>query len=482
MRKLKVGLVGSSQLSFPGDKEGVFARTSEGVKRLSREWDFDLYIYGQKVISSEDGYKAVKMLEEESVDFVLLQCTSFSAGSLAPIFARIKNAFLGLWAIPEFASQGVVPFNSLCGINMYASIIGHYLKAYQVPVKWYFGDVEDELFLNRFGITVRALRAVKNMKQSSIALIGGIAPGFDDLYDDERKLLKRFDGMRVNRLHEYDEIRKLAKCMEADRVKSRMEEETAMANGFRDPIAQEKMEINARYALAYEAFARERGYDALAVSCWPKFQDDSMYSICAVVGELNDRGIVTSCEGDLVSAVSMLFLKYIADDITMLMDMSAVDIRDDTVLFWHCGPASRRFCEKSGFTYSLNYTGTAHAPEEKEISGTGTVRDMVFDPGEITIARLTVECDKLFVATAEFLDSEKPSFYGSRGWAGSLTLNRQSVSARDFLNTVLVQRFQHHYPIVKGDYSREVLEAGAWLGLRTTEKVPYEDYMQNPSV
>ena len=105
-----------------------------------------------------------------------------------------------------------------------------------------------------------------------------------------------------------------------------------MANGFRDPIAQEKMEINARYALAYEAFARERGYDALAVSCWPKFQDDSMYSICAVVGELNDRGIVTSCEGDLVSAVSMLFLKYIADDITMLMDMSAVDIRDDTVI------------------------------------------------------------------------------------------------------------------------------------------------------
>lgn len=255
-----------------------------------------------------------------------------------------------------------------------------------------------------------------------------------------------------------------------------------MAKGFRDPIAREKMEINARYALAYEAFAKERGYDALAVSCWPKFQDDSMYSVCSVVGELNDRGIVTSCEGDLVSAVSMLFLKYVADDITMLMDMSAMDEKDDTVLFWHCGPASKRFCEKGGFTYSLNYTGSAHDPDEKEISGTGTVRDMVFDPGKITIARLAGECDKMLVASAEFLDGQKPSFYGSRGWAGNLQLNRKAISSRDLLNTILVQRFQHHYPIVKGDFSKEVLEACAWLGLQTIEAVPYEDYMQNPTM
>ena len=118
MDKLKVGLVSSSQLSFPGNKKAVFSSTSAKVGRLAQEWDFDLYVYPRDVIVAEDGYEAVKALEDEKVDFVLLQCTSFSAGFLAPIFARTKNAFLGLWAIPEFAQEGAVPFNSFCSINM----------------------------------------------------------------------------------------------------------------------------------------------------------------------------------------------------------------------------------------------------------------------------------------------------------------------------------------------------------------------------
>lgn len=480
MENLKVGVVSTSQLSFPGDKKSVFQKSCRKLERLAGEWNFELYVYERQVITAEDAREAVRILEEQRTDFVLVQTTSFSAGFLAPVFARIHNAHIGIWAIPEGAVDGAVPFNSFCGINMYSAIIGHYLKEYDIPVKWFFGDVEDPLFKERFRITVRALRAIKRMRHASVALIGGIAPGFDDLYDDERKLLKLFDGIRINRLHEYEEIKKLAEQMDRETVKCRMEEETAAARGFTHPTAEKMMEINARYALAYEKFVRGHGYDAIAVSCWPKFQDDYLYSVCAVIGELNDRGIVAACEGDLTSAVSMLFLKYISEDETMLMDMSAFDMQDDTVLFWHCGPASKRFCEKNGFCLGLNYSGAAHEPDEKEVFGTGTVRDMVFDPGAITIARLTGEMDKLFVATAQFVDRDKPSFCGSRGWAGQLQLYDRPLSALDFVNTVLVQHFQHHFPIVKGDFHAELQEAMAWLHLKRVEAVPYRDYLQEP--
>lgn len=481
MERFKVGLVGSSQLSFPGDKKGAFARSSAKVAELAKKWDFDLYVYDKQVIVAADGYAALKALEEEKVDFILLQTTSFSAGFLAPIFARAKNASLGLWAIPEGMVDGPTPFNSLCGINMYSAIIGHYLDGYQIPLKWYFGDVEDPLFMERFRITVRAQKAIKRMKQSSVALIGGIAEGFDDLYDDERRLIKLFDGMRINRLHEYDEIKKLAEGMDKVAVEQRIAEETSWAKGFLHPTAKDMMEVNARFALAYEEFIRQKGYDAIAVSCWPKFQDDYLYSVCAVVGELNDKGIVTACEGDLTSAVSMLFLKYIAGDETMLMDMSAFDRSDDTLLLWHCGPASRRFCEKNGFSYGLNYSGKDHGGADlAHAVGTGTVRDMVFDPGEITIARITGESDRMFLATGKFIDYEKPSFNGSRGWVGQLQLNRQPISAQELLNTILVQRFQHHFPIVRGDHSKEILEAMAWLRMGKVDAVPYEDYIQSP--
>ena len=116
--RLKIGLVGSSQLSFPGDKKGVYARTGAKVRELADRWGFALYIYPEQVILAEDAYRAVQALEAKKVDFVLLQCTSFSAGFLAPIFARTRNARLGLWAIPEFQEDGCVPFNSLCSINM----------------------------------------------------------------------------------------------------------------------------------------------------------------------------------------------------------------------------------------------------------------------------------------------------------------------------------------------------------------------------
>ena len=478
---LKIGLVGSSQLSFPGNKDAVYNHAAAKLKTISKDLGCDFYAYPKQVIAAEDGYEARKALEKENVDFVLLQCTSFSAGSLAPIFACTKNARLGLWAIPEGVQDGAVPFNSLCSINMYSAIIGHYLKDYKIPLKWFYGNTDDPLFFNRFQITVRALSAIKRMKQASVALVGGIAPGFDDLYDDERNLIRLFDGMRINRLHEYDELKKIAESMDTASVNVRMDEEIRLSKGFTHDTARKMMEVNARFSLAYDRFIAENKYDAVAISCWPKFQDDYLYSVCAVVGELNDKGTPTACEGDLTSAVSMLLLKYLSDEITTLMDMSAFDRNDNTVLMWHCGPASKRFCESGGFTYGLNYSGTAHEPDETEINGTGVVRDMVFDPGAITIARITGEGDAVFLANGSFIDSGKPSFHGSRGWVGNLSINRKHVPALDFLNTVLVQRFQHHFPIVRGDFGEEVLEAMAWLGLKPVDVVAYQDHMQNPS-
>ena len=476
----KVGLVGSSQKSFPGDKESAFRKGAAEVKKLAAEWDFELFVYGKTVIDADDGAAALKALEKEDVDFILLQTTSFSAGFLAPIFARAKTARLGLWAIPEGAEDGAMPFNSLCGIHMYSAIIGHYLKGYDKKFKWFFGYADDPLFIDRFRITVRALKAIKKMQHSSVALVGGIAPGFDDLYDDERNLIRLFDGMKINRLHEYDELKSAAMAMKAADVKKKVAAETKESGGFLHPTAKKMMEVNARFTLAYEQFVQEHGYDAVAVSCWPKFQDDFLFSSCAVIGELNDEGCVTACEGDLTSAISMLLLKYISEDIPTLMDLSAFDRADDSVLLWHCGPASRRFCEQNGFCYGLNYSGSAHDKDEKEPSGTGVVRDMVMDPGVITMARLTGESDKMFLATGDFLTSEKKSFHGSRAWAGNLKIGGQSVGAQDFLNTVLVQRFQHHFPIVRGYWADYVREAMSWLGLGGVKVVPYADYLQNP--
>ena len=42
----------------------------------------------------------------------------------------------------------------------------------------------------------------------------------------------------------------------------------------------------------------------------------------------------------------------------------------------------------------------------------------------------------------------------------------------------MVRGFQHHFPIVMGDYSEELMEVMSWLKLRPVRKVKYENYLQ----
>ena len=480
MEKLRIGLVGTSQLSFPGNKEKAFADCVSAMEKHAQSMGFKLVVYPSTVIVREDAMAAVAAMEAEKVDFLLVQHTSYSAGQLAPVLAKIRHANVGFWAIPEGEScEGAVPFNSLCSINMHMGIVAHYLRDYKIKVKWFYGYGEDAEFTRRLLITVRALTALKNMKRSRIGLIGGVAPGFNDLYDDERNLNRRFEGIYFNRLHEYSEIKDRALAYTEEQVRPVAEKMVTCSCGYADPAAKSKVDISARFYLAYKEFIAENHYDALAVSCWPKFQDDFRYSVCSVVGQLNDEGTVVACEGDVMSAVSMLALRYIAgDDVTALMDLSAFDEADDTVLLWHCGPAAARYCQKNGYQLGCNYSGMAHEPGKGLTARCGVARDMVFDDNPITVMRLTGECDKIFHMGGEFMLPDKFSFHGSRGWCGNLTLNGEKIGAKDLLNTILVHGFQHHFPLVIGDYADEIKEFAAWAGLRPLEKVPYADYLQ----
>lgn len=404
MVKLKVGLVGCNQDSFPGDKAAQFARSADELTQLSEKYGYDLFVYPEGVITEADAEKAIAACEENHVDLLMLQCTSYSAGAIVPVAAKAKVMALGLWAIPEGVKEGVVPFNSFCGINMYQGILKHYIADPKLTAKWFFGNKGDAQFDRRFEITVRTLSAIKKMQHSKIALIGGIAPGFNDLLFDETKLLSLFPGMKINRLHEFDEISRIAVSFDDELVKKTAQEMRNCATCVSER-AELVMETNARFYLAYKQFIEENEYDAVAVSCWPKFQDQFKFSVCSVLAQLNEEGTVAACEGDLVSAVCMLLLKYLSDDATTLMDMTAYDTEDDSILLWHCGPTAKQFC--SHYELDLNYSGMKHEFGMSNPSGVGVARDLVISGGKATVFRLDAELDNNLIFTGDFLSREK---------------------------------------------------------------------------
>ena len=472
---IKIALISTSQLSFPGKKEERFGKTVRDLEAFAKQYDAEVYVYPEAVITEQDAIRSLTAVDAEKPDFLLVQCTSFSAGFLAQVYGKAGYP-LGFWAIPEGQEGGVMQLNSFCSINMYCGIVRGYYPDQRIPVKWFFGEVGDELFAPRMAITLKAIRTIKEMCAANVALIGGIAPGFNDLYFDERKLLSRFPGMRFNRLHEFSEIAQRARSYkEAELVAVAEEYEKKAKRGVQACSVSHKLD-NARFLKAYHDFLAEYHYDALAISCWPKFMDEFDYSICSVVATLNDEGTPAACEGDVLSAVSMLMLARLTKQPTMLMDMSAFDEADDSVLMWHCGPASSHYCNAEGYALSGNYSGKAHIPNQPPIC-CGVARDMVFRAQDVTIGHIAGECDQLLIASGHFTERDKPSYFGSRGWLENLAIGEKRVTAREFIATVLDQGLSHHYPIVSGTEVKALHEIACRLDMRVIRPNEYKEYL-----
>ena len=211
MNQLRIGFVGAMQANFDGGKSAAFKRSSKSLKALSEKLNFDLFIYPEFIVTAEDAEKAGDVIENERIDFLLVQTTTFAAGEIIIKLVRTA-AHMGIWALPEASFEGsnfVNSNNSFCGMNMYGSILIYYLKEEKIKYKWFFGWPDDPRFLRRITVTVRALAAVKKLHKSRVALVGGIAPGFNDLYFDERIGRKKL-GIEIQRNHEFSEIKERA--------------------------------------------------------------------------------------------------------------------------------------------------------------------------------------------------------------------------------------------------------------------------------
>ena len=61
----KVMLIGTSQLSFPGDKAGRFHKAAEELKVFLADLGASLVVYPENVITAEDAKRSLTMVHAE---------------------------------------------------------------------------------------------------------------------------------------------------------------------------------------------------------------------------------------------------------------------------------------------------------------------------------------------------------------------------------------------------------------------------------
>ncbi len=469
--RVKVGLAGAVHVNMPGDDRGLITKMIAEIRALAGSLGFDLTVWDKPIQSEEDADAVRRRFDAEEVDFTLLVNASLPFGRIMLPLSKLKSR-LGFWSFPEPTREGVLQLNSFCGVNLMGSLLSHYSNRSGFPGKWFYGAPDSPLFRDRFRLTIRAMQGVKGLASLRIGQVGGLANGFENMYADERDLERKF-GTYVQTRHSVEEIVERAKKLPPAAVKEEMEKARGEARAVKTP--EEHFEKSIRIYLAFQEFAKENRYDALAISCWSRFQEVYGIAACGAMSRLNQADILAVCEADLYSTICMAAMKAMSGGKPALNDLVALDEKDCSLNLWHCGVAPACWADAGGVTWDRHFN-IGHYEGEKWI-GDGVVADMRFKPGPVTIASMGGRFDKIFVMSGDMM-REKPGYSGSSGWVNNLAVNGQKVDIPVLINTIVTRGVNHHYSTAYENLTEEWNELAAWLDLEVLEPVPYQPYLQ----
>jgi L-fucose isomerase-like protein len=424
MKKLKVGFAAGFMDGFSTVGLDLFARYRKELDRMSESLGIETVHFEKPMLTVKEAKRIRTELDEREVDFLLLFIPAYIIGD--QVYEVMKaRAAVGLWAIAEPRDEGPMPLASFVNLSQNASIARNYFKGGGRKAKWFFGPMDGPLFKPRFDITVRVLRAIKNLRDARVAQIG------------------------------------------------KLEETTD-----RKSIGVSKIEDSVRMYLAIRDICEHEDYRAVAFSCWPKLMPLKGMTGCLVNALLNNAGYPAGCEADVLSTVSMLLLHYLTGKSTVVMDLPSFDTGDNTLQLWHCGTSPFDMADAGGVKLEHHYF--ADYTSDERLKDVGPVTDVVFRQADVTVFRITGESDCFYYFTGRTFNEGKKTFNGSRGWVRDLHFNGEPVEVLDLVNTMLVNGLPHHYPVVLEDVGGCLEELAYWLELKRVRKVPYRDYLYVP--
>lgn len=290
-------------------------------------------------------------------------------------------------------------------------------------------------------------RVVNGMKRFTIGIIGARTTKFKTVRYDEITLQKYGITCDTYDLSElFYRVKKLD--AQSDSVKKKLERLVEYTDF--SAVPPEKTETLAKVSVAIDDMMREYHLDCITLRCWNEMQSVLGVAPCVLLSELNDRGIVASCEIDLCSAINMYSMLLASEEPTACLDWNN-NYGDDPnkVILFHCGPVAQSLMEGKGHV-------TDHKMFAKECPGCGwgsnegriAAFPMTYSNCKTENGKLTFYADK-GEFTGEPIEKE---YFGCGGVARIDDLQRKLI--------VLARNgFRHHTAIGKGDMTDILREA-----------------------
>ncbi len=427
---IRLGLICLARLTFDHELAAqYYTRAQEMLRSID---GIKLCAIEKLVIESPDADAAIQELGAAHIDALVILNGTFALGGLAMQFAQaMPDIPLLLWAWTEPKEQtGKLRFNSLVGVNVNASNL---YKLGHRPATLYSSleDPETEKAIAKFAL-IAGIR--RDLRQLRIAFIGGHAPGFDDLAVD-KLALRRALGVEIVDVG-------------LQTIVARAKKNLASLSDLPPLPFDDISEITAQQQRLYTAllkalvdFADENKFGALTLKCWGELVEQYGIAGCGVVSVLNDRGIYTGCEGDIMGTLTMLIARRLTSTHPFLTDFVAVDRDTNTGLMWHggCAPVGLADPQQKKFLFS-HFAG-----------GKGITSGFPLKPGRVTLLRLGDDGRNLrmLATTGTALETEMQI----RGTLSRVKFDRDGMT---FLNEILDNGWEHHLVMAYGEIVPEL--------------------------
>ncbi len=395
--------------------------------RLYAEWlakhrgRYDGVIFSMPIFADENG--AIIALQDAGVP-ILMQAYPDEIGKMD--FQHRRDAYCGKFSVTDVFCQYNVPFTVL--------------KPHVVH------PLSDK-FQENLRDFAAICRVVNGMKRFNLGCIGARTTAFKTVRFDEIALQKY--GINVE---SFDLSELFAKVKDKKNDDPAVSAKIQRLKNYSDfsLVPKENMYTLAKVSVVIDQYIKEYRLDALALRCWNEMETYLRICPCVLLSELNDRGIVASCEIDVCSAVTMRAMSLASQGATAVLDWNNNYGEDENkVILFHCGPVAQSLMTGRG-------TVTEHKMFAKSDPGSGWgSNEGRIKPMPITISNCQTKDGKIIVYVSEGKitdDVIEREFFGCAG-----------VAKIDDLQNKLIKLarggFKHHTSICEGHYKEVLKEA-----------------------
>lgn len=399
-------------------------------------------------------------------DRLLVVQTTFTDAECVVKLAEVWPTPMAIWAPSEPRTGGRLRLNAFCGLNLASHALG--LRGHQFS--WLHSDPDRtspeqlrRLFqaggvertspaeIARIGDNGRAAEIVAGLQGARIGRIGNRPPGFDTC-DYDAAALKDLAGVSVESV-ELGELFDGAGGV-ADDVVSGTESEVRSRLAGIDDVDRASLVRSLRLKPALEEMSRQRGFDAVAIRCWPEMFTEYGGAVCGPVSMLGEAGIPCACEADVEGALSQLILQRASGSPVFLADMVDIDTEDDTGVVWHCGQAPESMRDPD-----VGARAAVHSNRRQPL-----LFEFPLKPGVVTLMRVSKAFGRhrMVLIGGEML--KRPLAFS--GTAGVVRFEHSAASVRA---GIIDGGLEHHLAVAYGEHRAVLRGVAAGLGLPVLE-------------